>query len=84
MREQVDKSGYFYPRSNYYGGLTVEYLAHNANLQELSQKIAYICALEKDKEISGEQAYQEVKRLWTQFKQNQKELGIGVSVSTDE
>ncbi len=84
MHNQVDAASRSYPHSSYYGGLTVEYLAHNANLQELSQKIAYICALENGKEISAEQAYKEVQRLWTQFKQNKKELGIGVTTSTDE
>lgn len=84
MHNQVDEASRSYPHSSCYGGLTVEYLAHNANLQELSQKIAYICALENGKEISAEQAYKEVQRLWTQFKQNKKELGIGVTTSTDE
>lgn len=81
MHKQLDSV--IYPRSSYYGGLTVEYLAYNAGLQEISQKIADICALESEKKISAEQAYEEIKNLWAQFKQNQSELGIELSSSAE-
>lgn len=81
MHNQVDYIKSRYSRNSYYNGLTAEYLNYNANLQELSQKIAYICELESGRKISAEQAYEEVKRLWLQFKQNREELGIGVNAS---
>lgn len=38
--DDVDKNGFLYARSRYYGKFTPEALVFNANLQELSQKSA--------------------------------------------
>ncbi|HEY9296943.1 hypothetical protein [Microcoleus sp. FACHB-68] len=72
--EPVDKFNFFYPRSRYHGEFTPQQLAFNANLQEFSQKISYISALETGGKISPEQAYQDIKSLWKELKRSKKEL----------
>lgn len=72
--EPVDKLNFLYPRSRYQGEFTPQQLAFNANLQEFSQKISYISALETGGKISPEQAYQDIKSLWKKLKRSKKEL----------
>ncbi len=71
-----DKERLLHPRSKYRGDFTPENLVFNANLQEFSQRIEYICALETGGKISPEAAYQEIKKLYKQLKQSKRELGI--------
>ncbi len=73
----MNKNGFLYPRSQYYGAFSPETLAFNANLQEFAQKISYISALETGGKLSPEEAYTQVKCLWKQLKQSKKALGIG-------
>ncbi len=61
----ADQSDFLYPRSRYYGQFNPQNLTFNANLQEFAQRINYICALETNGKISPEDAYQEIKLLWT-------------------
>lgn len=75
-RNQVSKSNFLYPRHHYHGAFTPENLAFNANLQEFSQRISYISALETGGKLSPEQAYEQVKCLWKQLKQSKKALQI--------
>jgi len=72
-----DKSDFLYPRSRYYGQVQPENLVFNANLQEFSQKISYICNLETGGKISPEEAYSQIKSLWKSLKQSKKQLQIG-------
>lgn len=72
----VNKNSFLYPRSRYYGEFTPEHLAFNANLQEFSQRVSYISALETGGKLSSEQAYEQVKCLWEQLKQSKKAMGI--------
>lgn len=81
--EPMNKNGFLYPRSRYYGAFSPETLAFNANLQEFAQKISYISALETGGKLSPEEAYTQVKRLWKQLKQSKKELRIGSNPSTE-
>lgn len=74
------KDNFFYPRSRYYGAFTPETLAFNANLQEFSQKVSYISALETGGKLSPEQAYKQVKTLWKQLKRSRKALKIGADL----
>lgn len=76
----ADRSDFLYPRSRYYGQVKPENLVFNANLQEFTQKISYICALETNGKISTEEAYKEIKSLWKQLKRTKKQLGIGKQV----
>jgi polyhydroxyalkanoate synthesis regulator phasin len=79
-----DRSEFLYPRSRYYGDFKAENLVFNANLQEFTQKVNYICNLETAGKISTEEAYKQIKDLWKQLKQSKKELGIGKSSQNDE
>ncbi|MBD2043222.1 hypothetical protein [Microcoleus sp. FACHB-672] len=72
--QPVDKFSFFYPRSRYQGEFTPQQLAFNANLQEFSQRISYISALETGGKISPEQAYQDIESLWKELKRSKKEL----------
>lgn len=76
-RDQVSKDNFLFPRSRYYGPFSPEYLAFNANLQEFSQRVSYISALETGGKISSEQAYEQVKSLWKQLKQSKKAMQLG-------
>lgn len=75
--DAVSKNSFFYPLSRYYGPFSPEYLAFNANLQEFSQRVSYITALETGGKLSSEQAYEQVKYLWKQLKQSKKAMKIG-------
>lgn len=80
---QVSKTNFLYAQSRYYGQFTPEYLAFNANLQEFSQKVAYISALQTGGKLSPEQAYEQVKTLWRQLKQSKKALKISASLPSE-
>jgi hypothetical protein len=67
---------FLYPRSSYYGQFKPEYLVFNANLQEFSQRVSYICNLQTGGKISPEEAYQEIHLLWKQLKRAKKQLEI--------
>lgn len=81
--DKLSKNSFLYPQHRYRGPFTPEYLAFNANLQEFSQKISYISALETGGKLSPEQAYEQVKCLWKQLKQSKKAMGIGVAASSE-
>ncbi|CDN11943.1 hypothetical protein RintRC_2026 [Richelia intracellularis] len=49
----------------------------NANLQEFSQKISYICNFESSGKITPTEAYKKIKDLWKQLKITKKQLKIG-------
>ena len=70
-----------YPRSRYRGPFSPQDLAFNANLQEFSQRIGYICALETGGKLTSMEAYQEIRQLWKKLKKSKKELGVGASGS---
>lgn len=67
---------FLYPRSSYYGQFKPEYLVFNANLQEFSQRVSYICNLQTGGKLSPEEAYDEIHLLWKQLKRAKKELEI--------
>ena len=48
----------------------------NANLQEFSQKVSYVIALESNGKISPYQAYKNIKSLCQKLKQSKKQLNI--------
>ena len=75
--DSVSKNSFLYPRSRYYGEFTPEHLAFNANLQEFSQRVSYISALQTGGKLDSEQAYEQVKCLWKQLKQSKKAMRIG-------
>lgn len=73
----TDKTQFLYPRSRYRGEVKPENLVFNANLQEFSQRVNFICCLETGGKLSSEEAYKQLKTLWKQLKHTKKQLGIG-------
>ncbi|HHP7243458.1 MAG TPA: DUF7219 family protein [Elainellaceae cyanobacterium] len=73
----TDKHDFLYPRSRYRGDVKPENLVFNANLQEFSQQVGYICNLETSGKLSPEESFGQLKSLWKQLKKSKKELGIG-------
>ena len=68
---------FLYPRSRYHGNFTPENLVFNANLQEFTQRVSFICGLETGGKISSQEAYYQIKELWKELKKSKKNLGIG-------
>ncbi|MGF1478994.1 MAG: hypothetical protein ACFB4I_05830 [Cyanophyceae cyanobacterium] len=74
---EKDKNDFLYPRSSYHGEVKPENLVFNANLQEFTQKVSYICNLETAGKMTPLEAYDKIKELWKQLKKSKKELGVG-------
>ena len=81
---RVDKQNFLYPRSSYRGKFTPQALSFNANLQEFSQRIGYICSLQANGKLQSDEAYEEIKQLWKKLKRSKKNLGIGLSNSCEQ
>ncbi|NJL83308.1 MAG: hypothetical protein HC890_10800 [Chloroflexaceae bacterium] len=73
----LDKDNFLYPRATYRGDVKPENLVFNANLQEFTHKIGYICSLETAGKIAPHDAYHQIKDLWKALKRSKKDLGIG-------
>ncbi|KZL49866.1 MULTISPECIES: DUF7219 family protein [Cyanophyceae] len=69
-------SDFLYPRHPYCGEFKQEYLVFNANLQDFSQRVSYICSLQTGGKLSPEEAYKQIQILWKQLKSSKKDLGI--------
>lgn len=67
------------PHSRYYGEFSPQNLAFNANLQEFSQRVNYICALGTNGKLTSSEAYLEIKQLWKKLKKSKKALSIDIS-----
>ena len=68
------KENFLHSQAPYRGDFSPQNLAFNANLQEFTHKIGYICALETNGKISTKEAYDRIKELWHQLKMSKKEL----------
>lgn len=79
----TDRHDFLYPRSRYRGAVKPENLVFNANLQEFSQRVSYICCLETGGKLSPEESYRQIRSLWKQLKKSHKQLGIA-AVSDDD
>jgi hypothetical protein len=82
MPKEVDS--FLYPHNHYNGEFKPENLVFNANLQEFSQKIGYICSLETGGKLTPDESYQQIKMLWKTLKRSRKQLGMGKPPLTDE
>jgi hypothetical protein len=71
------KDEFLNPRSRYYGDFTPTNLILNANLQEFSNQISMLCALETGGKLSSDEAYKQIKRKFKQLKQSRKSLRAG-------
>lgn len=73
----TSKFDFLYPHSSYRGKVQPESLVFDANLQEFAQKIGYICNLENNGKISGEEALKEIKIHWKRLKESKEQLRVG-------
>ncbi|MCL1495359.1 MAG: hypothetical protein M1G31_32100 [Pseudanabaena sp. Salubria-1] len=69
-----DKDRFFNPISNFRGEFSPQNLAFNANLQEFTNRISIICALETGGKISSNEAYQQIKDLWIKLDASRQNL----------
>ena len=72
----MEKLDFLYPRASYYGQSNPQNLVFNANLQEFSQQVNYICGLSTNGKLTQQEAYQKIHSLWRQLKRSKKQLGI--------
>ena len=79
----IDKNQFLYPYHRYYGEAKPKNIVFNANLQEFSQQVSYICALAINGNLSDRQAYKQIKSSWKQLKRSKKQLGIGEHSSVE-
>jgi len=70
----IDRESFFNPISTYRGEFSQENLAFDANLQEFTNRISIICALETGGRISPLEAYQQIKDLWHKLDESRKNL----------
>ena len=82
MPKEIDF--FLYNNNRYHGQVKPENLLFNANLQEFTQKIGYICSLETAGRITPEESYKQIKALWKDLKRSKKQLGIGDPPAADE
>jgi hypothetical protein len=77
MEEKPDKYNFIYQTYSYRGEFTPQNLMFNANLQEFTTRVSYICNLQTIGKISTEDAYKQINELWQQVEHSYLELGIG-------
>lgn len=73
----TSNADFLHPRARYYGSVKPENLIFNANLQEFSQRVSFICNLETNGKLSPQESYDQIQSLWKQLKTSKKSLGIG-------
>ncbi|MBW4443973.1 MAG: hypothetical protein KME10_22655 [Plectolyngbya sp. WJT66-NPBG17] len=79
----ADQHNFLHPRSRYRGQVKPENLVFNANLQEFSQRVSFICCLETGGKMTPEESFQEIRSLWKQLKKSRKQLGISTGQNPD-
>jgi len=70
----LDKESFLNPISNFRGEFSPQNLAFDANLQEFTNRVSLICALETGGKISPDDAYQQIKALWSKLDQSRQNL----------
>jgi hypothetical protein len=61
---------FLYPRSTFRGKIDPENLVFNANLQEFSHRVSYICGLQTAGKLSRDESLQKIQSLWQQLQQS--------------
>jgi hypothetical protein len=74
MSDKLSKEEFLNPTSRYQGEFTPGNLAFDANLQEFANRILLICALENGGKIPPGEAYEQIKKLWTDLKASKQNL----------
>jgi hypothetical protein len=70
----LDKESFLNPISSFRGEFSPQNLAFDANLQEFTNRISIICALETGGKISPNEAYQQIKELWKKLDTSRQHL----------
>lgn len=70
----LNKDSFLNPISSFRGDFSPQNLAFDANLQEFTNRISIICALETGGKISPDEAYQQIKVLWNKLEQSRHNL----------
>ena len=83
-KSRMDQSDFLDPIGRYHGQVKPGNLVFNANLQEFSQKVSYICNLQTNGKLPPYEAYRQIKSLWKQLKRTKKQLAISESFSGKE
>ncbi|MBW4457288.1 MAG: hypothetical protein KME55_34045 [Nostoc indistinguendum CM1-VF10] len=73
---QIDKNDFLYQRYRYFGKYTPQNFLFNANLQEFSQRVCYLCNLQTSGKISSLECYEKIELLQQQLTQSFKTLII--------
>jgi len=66
-----------FPYARYSGSTHPEKLLFNANLQEFSQRVTYLCLLQSNGKISPDDVIVQIGELWGQLEQSKIQLNIG-------
>ncbi len=69
-----DKDDFVFPYRRFHGDASLPNMIFDANLQEFSQRVTMVCALENGGKMSPEDAYAEIKRLWKQLKASKQNI----------
>lgn len=75
----MDITNFVLHRSRYRGKVKPENLVFNANLQEFSQRVAFISGLETNGKMSPQESYRQIQQLWEQLTCSYNQLAIGDS-----
>ncbi len=70
----MTQSNLLYAFAPYHGEFTPANLAFNANLQEFSQKVSFIVALETGGKLSTQAAYEQIEALREVLQRSKKQL----------
>jgi hypothetical protein len=70
----MNKRDFIQPRSYYYGDFSPQNLAFNQNLQDFSNEIGIIVALETGGKLDPQEAYKKIKKLFKELKASKKGL----------
>jgi isopropylmalate/homocitrate/citramalate synthase len=73
----MEVAHFLYPMSRYHGKVKPENLVFNANLQEFSLKVTYLCNLQTNGKLTPEETYQRIQSLWQELSASKEQLGIG-------
>jgi predicted HTH transcriptional regulator len=74
MPDKPAKEGFINPTGRYQGDFTPGNLAFDANLQEFTNRVSIICALENGGKITPAEAYEQIKNLWAELKASKRNL----------
>jgi len=70
----MEKEEFLYPKGLYHGDYSPQNMLFDNNLQEFSQKISIICALETNGKITPQEAYSKIKSMWKELRKSKKSI----------